>query len=51
MLILVRSYNVEVEKVGFARGEKNSQFGYSVAIVKEPGWTSAGDNVPYFKKV
>ena len=29
-----RCYNVDVTKVGIARGDPHSQFGYSVAIVK-----------------
>ncbi|KAL4222885.1 hypothetical protein ACF0H5_018925 [Mactra antiquata] len=38
-LVFVQSYNVEVEKVGIAQGGNGTQFGYTVAIVKEPGWT------------
>ncbi|XP_060552292.1 integrin alpha-4-like isoform X1 [Ruditapes philippinarum] len=37
---IVYSYNIETnpKKVGKAQGEKNSKFGYTVAIVRKPGW-------------
>lgn len=31
-------YNIEVEKAGIARGKEGWQFGYTVAIVRAPGW-------------
>ncbi|XP_060575984.1 integrin alpha-3-like [Ruditapes philippinarum] len=39
---VVLSYNIETnpKKVGKAQGERNSQFGYTVAIVRKPGWTT-----------
>ncbi|XP_060606096.1 uncharacterized protein LOC132758437 [Ruditapes philippinarum] len=39
---VVLSYNIETnpKKVGKAEGEKDSQFGYTVAIIRKPGWTT-----------
>ncbi|XP_053373230.1 integrin alpha-4-like isoform X2 [Mercenaria mercenaria] len=46
-LRLTLSYNIEVEKVGISRGEKNSQYGYTVAIIPKPGWN---DLSTFYKK-
>ena len=38
--VSVRGYNIETTKAGIHSGEAGSQFGYSVAIVRKPGWES-----------
>ncbi|XP_053374637.1 integrin alpha-5-like isoform X2 [Mercenaria mercenaria] len=39
-------YNIEVNKVGVFRGDAGSQFGYTVAIVRAPGWVNGSDFYP-----